>query len=109
MSGLGGCRDEVAVDVSLVDGNLDITGAGHRNIGAASWVGRAALARQDCCRRQELPTMTNRGDWFVGFCKVPDDHEDAIVQTNVFRSPAAGNRKLAANGIHFTDGIVSSS
>lgn len=82
---------EVPVHLGLVEIDLHICGSGIDDIRGNGRVAGADFALQHARRREELRSVTNRGDWFACLGKMADDFDDALVQTEVFRGTAAGD------------------
>ena len=63
--------------------------------------------RDDARRRQDLHTMTDRGDGLFRLGEVTDDVQHLLVQPEIFRRPAAGKDEgVVGFGLHFGEGRV---
>src|SRR5579875_2010805 len=65
----GGCSDEVAIHVRLLETDIDPASACSLHIGADGGVGRATAALDDAGSNQELCGMADSGNRLLGFGK----------------------------------------
>src|SRR5438132_1550384 len=89
--GPGGGRHQVSVDVRLINADLDVISAGQPDFRTARRVCRAAPARQDPRRGQNLQAVADGGDRFSRGVELPNDIEDALVEAQILGRPAARN------------------
>ena len=87
--GPGGAGDEVAVGDGLGHLERDEGAAGEFDLGGACGVGVEALAGDDTGGSEDLRTVAERCDGFVGLGEVADDVEDFGVEAEVLGSAAA--------------------
>jgi hypothetical protein len=83
-------RDEIAVDMGLRRGDVDINAADGGDLWLAVFQRRDAPAGQNALdRHQQLRPVADRKDGFAGFVKVSDEPLHVLVDADVFRpSPA---------------------
>ena len=92
-----GGGDEIAVDYSLVHGNFDIGAAGKCDVRTDSGVSGCLISLEDTCCGEDLRAMADCGDGLFGREELTHNLKDAGVQTNIFRSTAAGDEVLTAS------------
>ena len=80
---------QVAAGVRLVHGHFHIRAARASNIRGHSRITTARFPVDDAGGSQDLRAMAYGSDGFAGIGEVPDDFEDARVQADIFRRPAA--------------------
>ena len=93
VAGPCGGGDEIAVDYSLVHGNFDIGAAGKCDVRTDSGVSGCLISLEDTCCGEDLRAMADCGDGLFGREELTHNLKDAGVQTNIFRSTAAGDEE----------------
>ena len=93
MGGPGRSRDQIAVNVGIVEclARWNEIATADFNFRSDGGIGAARLALDDASRRQDLRAVTNCGKRFVGFGEMTNDLQHACVQSKVFRCPTTGN------------------
>ena len=87
------CRDKIAVDNRLIDRNFYIGAAGQRYIRSDCGISGCLIAFEDTGCSQYLRPVADCSDRFAGSKEFTDDFQDTCIQTDVFRSAAAGNEQ----------------
>ena len=88
-----GRRHEVAIDVRVVESvaGRHETAATRFDFGRDRRIGGATSALHNACRRQNLDTVTNRGDRLARHVKASHEFQHSLIQSQVFRCATSGN------------------
>jgi len=91
--GPGGTGDEVAVDDGFGHRAANVFAAGESYVGAGGGVGAAFFSFEDSGGGENLRSVADGGDGFIGLREMVDDFDDSGVDAEIFGRAASGNHE----------------
>jgi len=91
--GPGGTGDEVAVDDGFGHRAANVFAAGESYVGAGGGVGAAFFSFEDSGGGENLRSVADGGDGFIGLREMVDDFDDSGVDAEIFWRAASGNHE----------------
>ncbi len=88
-----GAGDEVAVNDGFGHGAADVFAAGESYVRTGGGVGAAFLPFQNSRSGENLRSMADGGDGFIGLCEMVDDFDDSRVEAEIFGRAASGDHE----------------
>src|SRR5580765_5380261 len=83
--GPGRAGDEIAIDECVGHRQIDVGAASDCHVRAGGRISAALLSFEDACGSQNLRSVTDGREGFVGFREMMDDFNDSRVEAKVFR------------------------